>query len=455
MHTIDTICVISSPLGEGGIGILRISGPDAQRILKEIFRPRKPRSPTESHRLCLGCIVDPTTGQEIDEVFAVFMDSPRTYTKEAMAEVYSHGGLAPQRRILSLMVERGARIAEPGEFTKRAYLNGRIDLVQAESVLDIIQSESDEELQYALQQLKGGLSTEIVAIRDALTQALAEIEAQIDFPDEELTISASATLSHLDHARTGITSLLSSFSEGRAIRYGLEVLIVGRTNVGKSSLLNRLLMEERAIVTPFPGTTRDTVEDTIHMRGLKLKIVDTAGLRKPKGLIEEQGIERVKARIPTADIILWVVDGGRTFSRDDEEVFQAIRLKDVIAVVNKSDLPGKLSKKAIKEKGFPVVETSALTGAGIEGLKDAICDRFLTKGHRDGRVLVTNIRHRDALARALEGVERSRVCCTASEPLEFAAFELRHALHCLGEITGETCTDDILGQIFSRFCIGK
>jgi tRNA modification GTPase len=455
MHPVDTICVISSPLGEGGIGILRISGPQVRRVLKAIFRPRKHGSRIESHRLTLGYIIDPRTGAEVDEVFAVFMKRPRTYTREDMAEVYSHGGLAPQRRILTLMIESGARIAEPGEFTKRAFLNGRIDLVQAESVLDIVQSESEEELRYALQQLKGILSDTIEGMRDNLKKALAEVEAQIDFPEEEIDISAFETITHLERARNDLSPLISSYSEGRAVKYGVEVLIVGRTNVGKSSLLNRLLMEERAIVTPLPGTTRDMIEDTIHVRGLKLRIVDTAGLRRPKNVIEEKGIERVRARIPNADIILWVLDSSQRYSSEDEEVFRAIEGKNVIGVVNKIDLPRKLSPGSVQAKGFALVETSALTGGGIEQLKDALYERFAAQGHDKGSLLVTNIRHRDALAKALTAVERATTCLTTQEPLEFAALEIREALDHLGQIMGECCTEDILNDIFSRFCIGK
>ena len=455
MHTVDTICVISSPPGEGGIGILRLSGPQAHPVLKAIFRPRSSDSPIESHRLNLGYIIDPLTGGEVDEVFAVFMDTPRTYTREDMAEVYSHGGLAPQRRILSLMIEQGARIAEAGEFTKRAFLNGRIDLAQAESVLDIIESESDEELRIALQQLKGVLSDTINDVQGELKTALADVEAQIDFPEEDIDLSGSEILSRLEKARSDLSPLVSSYSEGRAVKYGVEVLIVGKTNVGKSSLLNRLVMEERAIVTPLPGTTRDIIEETIHIKGMKLRIVDTAGLRRPKDMIEELGIERVKARIPGADIILWVLDGSQGYSREDEDVCQAIRGREVIVLVNKIDLPRKLSRKSIAAKAFPVVETSALTGAGLEEVKNGVYERLLSRGFAKGNVLVTNIRHRDALAKALAAVERAIGCFTNSDPLEFAALEIREALGHLGEITGETYTEDILNDIFSRFCIGK
>ena len=451
----DTICVVSSALGEAGIGVIRMSGPEAHSILKTIFQPKRPVDSFASHRLYLGFIMNPETRDIVDEVFAVFMNKPSTYTREAMAEVYSHGGIAPQRQILSLMTQHGARIAEPGEFTKRAFLNGRIDLAQAESVLDIIQSESDQETGSALRHLTGMLSERIGVVKNQVKQALANTEAIIDFPEEELDIDTQETVALLDKARDKLRDLIFSYAEGRAIRNGLEVLIVGRSNVGKSSLLNALLMEEKAIVTPLPGTTRDLIEDVLRVKGVKLRIIDTAGLRKPLDAAEEQGIERVKKRIPGADVILWVLDNAEGYFEEDEQIYQKIKGKKIVSAINKSDLPQKLERERIIAKKLMPIDVSALTGSGLEQLREALYEATIGSGHKSPAILITNIRHRDALAKADEALQQAASCIKQKAPLEFTAFELREALARLGEITGETCTDDILNEIFSRFCIGK
>jgi len=455
MQDPDTICVVSSALGEAGIGVIRMSGPEAHSILTTIFQPKRPVDSFASHRLYLGFIVNPETRDIVDEVFAVFMNEPSTYTREAMAEVYSHGGIAPQRQILLLMTQHGARIAEPGEFTKRAFLNGRIDLAQAESVLDIIQSESDQETGSALRHLTGMLSERIGVVKDQVKQALADTEAMIDFPEEELDTDTQETVALLDKARERLRDLIFSYAEGRAIRNGLEVLIVGRSNVGKSSLLNALLMEEKAIVTPLPGTTRDLIEDVLHIKGVKLRIIDTAGLRKPLDAAEEQGIERVKKKIPGADVILWVLDNAADYLEEDEQIYQKIEGKRIVSTINKSDLPQKLEKERIIAKKLTPIDVSALTGSGLEQLREALYEAIIGSGHKSPAILITNIRHRDALVKADEALQQATSCIKQEAPLEFTAFELREALARLGEITGETCTDDILNEIFSRFCIGK
>lgn len=455
MLAADTISAISSPRGEGGIGVLRMTGPESHAILRSIFRPRRERRRFASHHLYLGFIVDPETGSEVDEVFAVFMDEPHTYTREKMAEVYSHGGFAPLKKILTLMINQGARPAEPGEFTKRAFLNGRIDLAQAESVLDVVKSETDQELDYALQQLKGLFSSKIETIRKALKSEMAEVEASLDFPDEELDLSQAGVIRRLEAIRGTMAELIGSYEEGRIATSGLQVLIVGRTNVGKSSLLNALVLEERAIVTPLPGTTRDLIEDTIHIKGVKVRIIDTAGFRSPKDIIEQEGIDRVRKKIPWADIVLWVLDNAELYSEEDEDVWDVIRDKKVIAVINKTDLPSRLGKENLMRKDLSCVEVSARDGSGLEGLKEELYAVFLSRGHGGGRLLVTNVRHRDALERADQAIDRAASCINRQESLEFVAFELREALSHLSEITGETCTEEILDQIFSRFCIGK
>jgi tRNA modification GTPase len=455
MEIADTICAVSTPPGEGGIGILRISGPLAYDILRKIFQPRRKRNTFAPRTLHLGYIVNPEKRDKIDEVFAAVFKAPNTYTREDMAEVYSHGGFSTQQTILSLMMKCGARLAEPGEFTKRAFLNGRIDLVQAESVLDIIQSETEDELKCAMEHLQGNLSRRIKQTQEDIREALVVVEALIDFPDEDIDVDLERTFSRLKNADEEIERLVESYYLGKAIRHGMEVLIVGRANVGKSSLLNSLLLKERAIVTPLPGTTRDMIEDTIHIKGIKVRIIDTAGLRTPKDVVEEEGIERVKRRIPEADLILWVLDGSRTYSQEDENIHREVAGRNTALVVNKIDLPQKLEKPILATKGLEWQEISALNNTGIQDLKDMLYERLVGRRSRRTRTLITNLRHREVLHKTHEALERAMGCYERSEPLEFTAFELRDALSRIGEITGETCPDDILHTIFDRFCIGK
>ncbi|HVN23744.1 MAG TPA: tRNA uridine-5-carboxymethylaminomethyl(34) synthesis GTPase MnmE [Syntrophorhabdales bacterium] len=459
MYDPDTICVVSSALGEAGIGVLRMSGPQAHSVLRTIFQPKKPVDSFSPRHLYLGFIINPDTGEPVDEVFAVFMNGPWTYTREPMAEVYSHGGINAPRKILSLMVRHGARVAEPGEFTKRAFLNGRIDLAQAESVLDVIRSESDQEAGSALRHLAGLLSERIGSVRDQVRIALANTEAMIDFPDEELEadglINRKETVSLLDTARQKLQELICSYADGRAVKNGVEVLIVGRTNVGKSSLLNALLMEEKAIVTALPGTTRDLIEDVFHVKGIKLRIIDTAGLRMPRDAAEEQGIERVKKRIPAADVVLWVLDNAENFLDEDEHIYDLIKDKKIVSVLNKSDLPQKLDRERLIERNLTPVNVCALNGSGLDMLKEVLYDVAMGTGHKSPALLITNVRHRDALIRVDEALQRALSCTRQEESPEFTAFELREALSCFGEITGETCNEEILDEIFSKFCIGK
>ncbi|OPY75110.1 MAG: tRNA modification GTPase MnmE [Syntrophorhabdus sp. PtaU1.Bin153] len=455
MEIADTICAVSTPPGEGGIGILRISGPLAHNTLQKIFQPRRKGSTFAPRTLHLGHIVNPENGDKIDEVFAVVFKAPYTYTREDMAEVYSHGGFSTQQIILSLMMKCGARLAEPGEFTKRAFLNGRIDLVQAESVLDIIQSETDDELKCAMEHLEGKLSTRIKHVQKDIKEALVEVEALIDFSEEDIDVDPEGAFSRLRKANKEIERLVESYYLGKAIRHGMEVLIVGKANVGKSSLLNSLLLRERAIVTPLPGTTRDLIEDVIHIKGIKVRVIDTAGLRTPKDVVEQEGIERVKRKIPEADLILWVLDGARTYSEEDEHIYGEVTGRNTILVINKIDLPQKLERFVLAAKDLEWQEISALNNTGIQGLKDMLYDRLVGRRGRQTKALITNLRHRDALRKTQGALEKAIGCYERSEPLEFTAFELRDALSSIGEITGETCPEEILHTIFERFCVGK
>jgi tRNA modification GTPase len=457
MEDADTICAISTPAGEGGIGIVRMSGKKAHPIVKSIFKPRKKRgefSPLP-RTLYLGYIVNPKNNNEIDEVFAIFMNAPHTYTFEDMAEIHTHGGYAAQKTVLSLILDSGARLAEPGEFTKRAFLNGRIDLLQAESVLDIIHSETDEELRYALKYLQGGLSEKIQTFQETLRNALAGMEALIDFPEEDIDLNPHDVVLPLRKIRIEIQALIDSYYEGRGIKQGFEVLITGKANVGKSSLLNALLLKERAIVTPIPGTTRDLIEDTIYLNGIKVKIIDTAGIREPGNVVEEEGIRRVKQKISEVDLIIWLLDGSQPYSEDDKELLRTIGRRNCLVVINKIDLPQKLERDAIAAKSPEWIEISALKDQGLDVLKEQIFTRFTDGVRKNNALLITNMRHRDALLKTGNNIEQALLLKEKGEPIEFIAFELREGLNHLAEITGETCSEDILNDIFSRFCIGK
>ena len=455
MEKDDTACAISTPVGEGGIGVVRMTGQLAHPILKKIFKPNRNNSFYQPRTLYLGHIKNPDNNRTVDEVLAVFMHAPNTFTKEDVAEVYSHGGYATLKSILAIMVAQGARLAEPGEFTKRAFLNGRIDLLQAESVLDIIQSETDEELRNAVEQLEGKLSRKINVLKENIKDVLIEIDAFIEFPEEDVELDKNGIYLKLRKIKQKIEILVNSYYEGKAIKHGLEVLIVGRPNVGKSSLLNALLVKEKAIVTPIPGTTRDLIEDTLHIKGIKIKIIDTAGLRNPRDAVEREGVERVNRKIPKTDIIIWVLDGSETYTQEDEDILLIIREMPIIPVINKIDLPHKLDRAALKFRNLKWIEISALIDTGLEELKDEIYARLMKKGFKKSDVLITNMRHREALAKTAEAISRAITCINVQEPLEFTAFELQESLLRLGEITGETCPDEILQGIFTRFCIGK
>jgi tRNA modification GTPase len=434
-----------------------MSGPRAHAILKTIFRPAGRVRSFASHRLHLGRITDPATGADVDEVFAVAMKAPRTYTREPMAEVYSHGGFAAQQSIVALMLRQGARLAAPGEFTRRAFLNGRIDLTQAESVLDIIESEDEEELRCALMQAGGALSGRIRDARARIASILAEAEAEIDFPHEDIDTGADTRADRIGVVRDEIARLAASYEAGRAVRHGVDVLIVGRTNVGKSSLLNALVERERAIVTPIPGTTRDLVEDSVRILGHKFTFTDTAGFREPGDAIEEEGLARVRRRLPEADIILWVMDACAPPTPDDEEVARAVAGRKTVAVLNKADLVS--AREAAAARFAPLAGdalfVSALTGEGTDALKNRLHEVFTSGLRRGAALVVTNARHADGLAGAAQALARACACIRDDEPAELAAFELRDALFRLDELTGEAAPADLLDEIFGRFCIGK
>ena len=455
MYIRDTIAAVSTPPGNGGIGIIRVSGEQAAAVGETVFKPVYDGG-LVSHRFSFGTICDATTGEMVDEAMAVYMSAPRSYTREDVLELHCHGGWLVVERVLSLVLSCGVRLADPGEFTRRAFLNGRIDLIQAEAVMDIISSKSESALRLAQRQREGALSKRVEDIRCRLLGALALVEAYIDFPDDDLGETDVASISaSVGEAQSIITSLLLTFEEGRVMRDGISVLIVGKPNVGKSSLLNRLLNENRAIVTHIPGTTRDIIEETINFGGLSVRLLDTAGIRNTDDFVEQEGINRALAKIPEADLVLAVFDASQDYGIEDQLILDALVDKPTIAVLNKTDLHQRL---VLPDDGcfITVVKTAALSGEGIDALKKTVCERFLRAQTLDSREFVTlsRARHRDALI-----VADSNLCKfndgLVDRNLELLSLDLRGALQSVGAVTGQTATDEVLDLIFSSFCIGK
>ncbi len=456
MYIQDTIAAISTPLGEGGIGVIRVSGPEAGRIAADIFR-RTRNGGLAGHRFYYGAIIDPASGDLLDEAMVVLMRAPRSYTREDVLEIQCHGGSLVVQRILALVLRRGARLAEPGEFTKRAFLNGRIDLVQAEAIIDVIRSKTDAALNLAQHQREGLLSRRIAAVRTRLVNALALIEAHIDFPEDEIGAPATAEIERLvGESGAEIGNLMAGFTGGKVLREGVSVIIAGKPNVGKSSLLNTLLREKRAIVTSFPGTTRDIIEEIVNIGGLPVRMLDTAGVRLTDDPIEQEGVNLTLERIPQADLVLFMVDGARPFDDEDGMLLAVLGSCTVIVVKNKSDLPA-VAQLPPDLAGRQVVSISTRTGQGIDDLRAMIHDAFLRGTATDSReyVALSRARHRDSLGKALNALARFSASLGSGAALELLAWEIREALAAVGEVTGETTPDEVLDLIFMKFCIGK
>jgi tRNA modification GTPase len=432
-----------------------VSGDQAAAVGNTIFKPVYDGG-LVSHRFSFGMICDAATGETVDEAMAVYMRSPRSYTREDVLELHCHGGWLIVERVLALVLSCGVRLADPGEFTRRAFLNGRIDLVQAEAVMDIIASKSESALQLAQKQREGALSQRIDSVRICLLHALALVEAYIDFPDDDLgETDVAAIIDSVEAAQKIITDLLLTFEEGRIIRDGISVLIVGKPNAGKSSLLNRLLNENRAIVTHIPGTTRDIIEETITFEGLSVRLLDTAGIRHTDDLVEQEGISRALQKVSQADLVLAVFDMSREFDKEDRMLLDALAGRRIISVFNKTDLHHKL---VLPDDGrfVATVNISALSGDGIDLLKQTVCRQFLHSTASDARefVALSRARHRDALVSAEQLLHQFSVGLR-DRNLELLALDLRGSLQAVGSVTGQTATDEVLDLIFSSFCIGK
>ncbi|MEA3489986.1 MAG: tRNA uridine-5-carboxymethylaminomethyl(34) synthesis GTPase MnmE [Candidatus Omnitrophota bacterium] len=457
----DTIAAVSTPPGEGGIGIVRLSGRDSLVIADRIFKPSGTgkASSFASHTICHGHVTTPDGKEVIDEVLITVMRAPRTYTAEDVIEINCHGGVISTKRVLELCLDEGARLAEPGEFTKRAFINGRIDLSQAEAVLDIIRSETEAFRKIAVGHLRGEFSREIRQWRDFMIETLSLIELGIDFPGEDVEFSSVKDITgRVKEAHSAIRGILETSEKGMVFREGASVVICGRPNVGKSSLMNVLLRHDRVIVTPVPGTTRDAVEESINIAGVKVRISDTAGIIETRDRVELEGIKRSKEKLAGADIVVFILDSSFPLSDKDEEIFSAVKDKRTVIVANKTDLSRKLDLEKARERfdSEEILEVSVLKKEGLEKIEDAIADRLFNGEVRmpEGPV-VTNARHKRLLEEAFRCVNRAVKLTDESYNGELLASDLNEVSHYLGLIIGESVENDVLDRIFSNFCIGK
>ena len=458
MYKEDTIAAVATPMGEGGVAVVRVSGPDAQRIAREIFSRSGGRNGhLRSHTLHHGVIRAPESGAVLDEVLLVLMRKPRSYTGEDVVEVHCHGGPLIVRQVLELILSRGARHAEPGEFTKRAFLNGRMDLAQAEAVLDLVRARTEKGARLALEQVRGELSKWVGDLREELLDILVQVEAAVDFPEEEIELLQREELARkMAVLREKISRIIASYDWGRLFREGARICIVGRPNVGKSSLLNALLGEERVIVTPVPGTTRDVIEEGINLSGLPVVLWDTAGIRETQDEVEKIGVGFSLRHLAEAEAVLVVLDGSAPLTTQDETVLKATTEKKGLAVINKSDLPRKLDFRQLKTltHNKEAVFVSAKEGKGSDLLKSKIRE-LLLDSETEPPVVLTNVRHKAALERAERSLNEARGALYERLPPEMIAVDLQEARDSLEEIIGMIKSDDILERIFTNFCIGK
>lgn len=455
-YTEDTIAAVATARGEGGIGIIRLSGKDSLKTALKLFQPKKKTDTIKSHMLYYGDLVDPSDKRQIDEVLISYMKAPNSFTREDVVEINSHGGSVILQKIMELILREGPREAEPGEFTKRAYLNGRIDLSQAEAVIDLIRAKTEESLNLANRQLKGGLKDVLINIREDLVYVLAMIEAYIDFPEEDIEIKSLADIrGRLERSLSLLSDLVSTYEEGRVYREGIHVVIAGRPNVGKSSLLNSILKEKRAIVTDLPGTTRDIIEEVININGVPVKLIDTAGIRETEDIIEGEGIRRTRERLLDSDLVLYMVDDSGLHDCDLEVILDMD--KKIILIVNKEDLMKReaIEKIAAKAEGLSFVSISAEKDSGLEGLKEAIYEKAVDHQREAGSdIILSRKRHKVALEQAAAYIEKA-ITGVGGADYEFIAIDIQGALNEIGDVAGETTSEDVLDKIFAEFCIGK
>ncbi len=455
----DSIAAISTPMGEGAIAIVRVSGDEAFKVVNTIFKGKNLEA-VPSHTIHYGFIIDPETNEKVEEVMVSVMKGPKTFTREDVVEINCHGGLVSVNRVLQLVLNQGVRLAEPGEFTKRAFLNGRIDLSQAEAVMDLIRAKTDRAMNVAIGQMEGRLSKLIRGLRQTILETLAHVEVNIDYPEyddvEEMTHKLLKEKSI--EIKNEIEKLLETSKQGKILREGLSTVIIGRPNVGKSSLLNSLVHENKAIVTDIPGTTRDVIEEYVNVRGVPLRLVDTAGIRETEDIVERIGVERSRQVLKEADLILLVLNNAEELSDEDRRLFEAVSGMDVIVIVNKIDLNSKLSLDEVKDlaKNYPVISTSLKEETGIDLLEEAISSLFF-KGKLEVADLtyVSNTRHIALLNQAKKSIEEVLSGIEVGVPIDMIQIDFTRTWEILGEIIGDTVHESLIDQLFSQFCLGK
>lgn len=459
----ETIAAISTAIGNGGIGIIRMSGKESFKILEKIFKNSKGEkldlNKIKGYTIQYGTIVDSKTNEKIDEVLVSFFKNPKSYTREDMCEINSHGGMIIEKQILEQCLKNGAILAEPGEFTKRAFLNGRIDLSQAESIMDLINSKTEKESKASINQLQGDLSNKINEIRHDLLDIMADIEASIDYPEYDIEeVTNSKALGILDNTKNKLESLKDTFRSGKILKEGIKTAIIGRPNAGKSSLLNKILKEERAIVSEIEGTTRDTIEEFITIKGIPLKIIDTAGIRKTSDKIEEIGVKKALDIAKDAELVLVILDNSKDLTEEDREILKLAESKNSIILLNKVDLKENNLEKSeeLKKLNKRIIKISAKNGNGIEELYNEIENMFQIKNlETDGEIIITNIRHKNQIEYAINNINEAINAVKNNLPIDIISISIKQTLEDLGKITGENVSEDIINEIFSKFCLGK
>ena len=457
--TTDTIAAISTPTGEGAIAIVRLSGPGSIGMAMKIFKGTDLHH-VDSHTIHYGKLMDPNTKEIAEEVMVSVLRGPKTFTREDIVEINCHGGVVSANRVLELILEQGARLAEPGEFTKRAFLNGRIDLSQAEAVMDLIRAKSDKAMSVALKQIDGRLSKLIRTLRQTLLETVAHVEVNIDYPEyddvEEMSHEMMREKTH--EVKKEIESLLEVAKQGKILREGIQTAIVGRPNVGKSSLMNTLVQETKAIVTDVAGTTRDTIEEYVNVRGVPLRLVDTAGIRETDDIVEKIGVERSRKALQEADLILFMLNYNDVLTEEDEQLFELIQDLEYIVIVNKADLTQNLDIEKVQSlaAGHPIIETAIIDERGIEQLEQAIADRFLSGDlEMNDMSYVSNVRHIQLLKEAKQALQEAEEGLEMGVPIDMVQIDVTRTWELLGEIIGDTASDALIDQLFSQFCLGK
>lgn len=457
----NTIAAISTSLSASGIGIIRISGEDAIIIADKLFVSKKNKKLIEqkTHTIHYGNIIDPESNEIIDEVLVSVMKEPNTYTKENIIEINCHGGVIVMQKILHLVLSNGARLAEPGEFTKRAFLNGRMDLSSAEAVIDIINAKTELSLESSVNQLKGNIYREIKNIRSKLIELIAHIEASIDYPEYDYEeLGEDMVLNNLDGIKEKVSKLLNSADDGKIIREGIKTVIVGKPNVGKSSLMNALLNEDRAIVTDVAGTTRDVLEEYMNIKGIPLRIIDTAGIRETEDIVEKIGVNKSEELVQEADLVIMMLDASSDLTEEDRYIFNLIKNKKTIVLLNKIDLPVRITEEFVNEevKNTKIISTSLKDNKGLDDIEKAIKDMFLIGDiNFNDNLYITNIRHKVSLENAIDSLNSVKESIEMGMPEDCWSIDLKNSYDYLGEITGDSVSDDIIHQIFSQFCLGK